>query len=339
MLASRRFFIGSAAFVALSLAPLPASAMDQMSLKLSSFLPRDHIITQQVLLPFARQVEDETKGEITIRIFPAGELSKSIGEQLQLVDSGVVDMALVLPELTPGRFPDMSFVSLPDLIPEAKTGSKLLTEMYFGRSREMSFDFSEIIPIGYFVTPPYFLHTSQPVASLGDIAGRKIRSNSGVSSVLQRLGATPVSIPSSEVIPAAERGVVDGAALSWDQYRALSAHQALPFSIDINLGGARPVLLVVRRSLLESLADFQREAIFNAAGAALADRWGSAYNIEASVVATDLDIRKLDPDSAAKYAEIAANIQQEWVAAGGLERSGDLERAKELLAKYTSATQ
>lgn len=58
--------------------------------------------------------------------------------------------------------------------------------------------------------PEIFLHSHKKVATLEDYKGMKVRTSGAWAEIAQKLGASTVILPGSEVYPALERKVVDG---------------------------------------------------------------------------------------------------------------------------------
>jgi len=296
--------------------PINVSA-EEASLRLSTSLSPHHFAVRQVLQPFVDHVYENTKGRLSIRIFGRGELARTSREQLDLIDQGLVDLALIVPTVAEGRFPEMGFVALPNLIPDTSTGSWLLTEMYFNPEVLLrgGFYFERVIPIGFFVTPPNLLHSNREIRGLHEIRGMKVRTgNREVNSVLTMLGASPVMLPSSDVFNAASQGLIDSAAMSWEQYRGLKASAVMRFSMDINLGGSTPVLLVMDRRRFLSLPGYQQDAIISAGGHWIANRWGQAYDREALRIRSQSEgsLTSLEKEEMNEFSAIADELHDIW---------------------------
>lgn len=79
-----------------------------------------------------------------------------------------------------------------------------------------------------------FLKNKPPMKPNGDLDlhGLKIRSSGSYLDFLKALGATPVTMPTSEIYTALERGVVDGAAASLSDAYTDSLYKFLKYRID-----------------------------------------------------------------------------------------------------------
>jgi TRAP-type C4-dicarboxylate transport system substrate-binding protein len=319
------------------LAGLPTSSLaaEGASLRLSTSLPSDHIVLSQVLQPFADRIAEETKAQVSIRIFNRGDLGRNSREQLALLDEGTIDLALIVPSVAEGRFPEMGFVALPNLIPDATTGSRLLTEMYFDKQKlsEGRSYFERVIPIGFFVTPPTLLHSSQEISKLEDIKGLGVwTGNREIADILEIMGAEPeTGLRSSDIFTAVSSGSITSAAMNWEQYRGLKAYEVMRYSLDVNLGGSTPVLLVMDRRRFYSLPGYQQDAILRAGGHWLAERWGLAYDRESSRIRGS-QLNTLDAADIELFTKYADEMHNRWKR-GDSERTSAYEIAEQLLSQ------
>src|SRR5437867_7352816 len=98
----------------LALAPAPA-ASQEVTLRLHSFLPPVANPMKHFLIPWAEQIEKDSKGRIKIQVFPSMQLGGKAEQLLTQVRDGVVDVAWALPGFTPGVMPKLEIFELPFL--------------------------------------------------------------------------------------------------------------------------------------------------------------------------------------------------------------------------------
>lgn len=178
----------AAAFTGLAAVPLSAETV----LRFSSFEPPVAFITSQILTPWAEEVSQASEGTLHIEMYPGGTLGRDPATQLNLVLSGVADIAWIVPGYTPGRFDQATVTELPFLVPSAEAGSVAAARM-LDRGVWSGGGFDDVKVLGLFVTSPGHLASTSPVNELGDVAGLSIR---GAGPVLlgtgAALGGTPV---------------------------------------------------------------------------------------------------------------------------------------------------
>ena len=83
------------------------------TLRMGSYINARSIGISQVIRPWADAVQAETGDAVTIIEYWGGSLGKSPAKQFELVRSGVLDIAWILPGYTPGQFPEMGLFELP----------------------------------------------------------------------------------------------------------------------------------------------------------------------------------------------------------------------------------
>ncbi len=170
----------------------------------------------QLFEPWAKKLETHTKGQVTVKFFPGGALGKP-GQIYNMVEKGIVDIGFDLHDYTPGRFPAISVFELPFMIDTAEQGSVAMWKTYEkAASVKKEHDGVKLLWLSCHA-PGFFNTTKKPVRQLADLKGLKIRTASSiVTEALQLFGATPVTMPATEIYTALEKGVVDGTVLPYD---------------------------------------------------------------------------------------------------------------------------
>ena len=111
--------LGLAASAAVTLATTvvatTAMAADAVKLKVATFTPPQAFLTKQVMVPWLEEVVADSHGTLSYKLFPGGVLGRSPAQQLKLVQDGVADLALVVPDYTPGVFTSWSVVGIPGM--------------------------------------------------------------------------------------------------------------------------------------------------------------------------------------------------------------------------------
>jgi len=184
----------------------PVGAAEE--LKLAHFMPPVHTLHQKVFQPLAEALAAETRGELSIRIYPAGALGKGPVQQYKRAVTGVADITFCLQNYTAGIFPRSLLITRPGLVTSAEAGTRKLWEVYDTWLKE---EYKEIKLLGLWAMSPTTLMTREKkVATLADIQGMKVRISSPIESQLvQAWGAVPVAMPITESYSALTTGVVD----------------------------------------------------------------------------------------------------------------------------------
>ena len=121
----------SAATALLGLAALlstPASAAD-IVLRFGSINTENTAPYDQVLLPFAKAVEEESEGRIEVALKPLGGYGKP-AELFTMVEKGAIEMAASVQGYHPGRFPQSSVMELPFMFENSISGTSAMLQLY-----------------------------------------------------------------------------------------------------------------------------------------------------------------------------------------------------------------
>ncbi|MCG7601098.1 TRAP transporter substrate-binding protein [Halomonas sp. McH1-25] len=160
---------------------------------------------------FAKNVEERTQGEISVRVFPNGQLG-SDQAIVSGVRAGMIDLAVIGNPYFTGLIEDLNVLDLPFLfdsreqaytILDGEVGRQLLDKMEPQQLKGLAF-----WEIGF----RNITNSRRPVESAEDIAGLKLRTtpNPAHLEAFASLGANPVPMPFTELFTALETGTVDG---------------------------------------------------------------------------------------------------------------------------------
>lgn len=270
---------------------------------------------------FAKDVEQATGGRLKISVYSSGELPYKAADVLRIVGSRQVEMGDVAFGFAAGDVPELNALSMPfsctsmdkfyDTLAPAieKTVDEVLESKFKSTS------------IMQWVMPPQQLWLAKPVDGVDGLKNLKVRSWNREQAELMRLaGGSGVTITPAEVIPALQRGVVDGAftaavpALDWK----FNEVTKFGYMMDLTLAHQS---IVVNQAALQSLPEDLRKTLL-----AKAEEWAPKYRSE--LIAADKEARKTltdkgmtlrdtTPDEVKRLREITKPIADEWAAKAG----------------------
>ena len=167
---------------------------------------------------FADEIKHKTNGHVQIRIFWSNRLGGP-KENLDLLSRGVIDMA----GMSAGYFPDeMPLLAAPNSLPMALDNvcqSSLLMKQLLKAVPEISMEAQAlgIRPLFFHVLNPYLLVTKEPVTTLSQLQGKRLRTwGNDMADLVRAAGATPVPLFLPDLFRAMETGVIDGCPFSVD---------------------------------------------------------------------------------------------------------------------------
>jgi TRAP-type C4-dicarboxylate transport system substrate-binding protein len=191
---------------------LPYSAgAEPIKLKLAFFTSDSAILFKGGVKPFVDAVNAEAKGLVEIEVFFGGALGKGPAQQPQLVRDGVADIAYIIPGYTEEQFPDNAVVELPGLFRDQREASLIFTRLIAANKLR---GYEDFVVLNAFTAEPHSINTRQPIASLADLKGLRIRANNPIeAATFEKLGMHGIIMPVNQIPEAISSGTIDGAAL------------------------------------------------------------------------------------------------------------------------------
>lgn len=270
---------------------------EPQKLTFSVFEPPQAFGPSKVYGPWAKEVSEASNGTIEVEMLAGGQLGAPAA-QLEIVQNGVADLAIIIPSFTPGRFPGNEIAELPFLWSDPSVAGVAITKLV----EDGDLEYPGVHVLAADVTGPYQVHASKSVGSLDDMAGLRLRAAGPVfAAAAAALGATPVGVPTPSVAENISRGVLDGTLQDWTLLDAFRIIDATPNHFDYPLGGVT-ALLVMNQKVFDGLPDDAKAALKELGGASFARRWGEVLKAEERVVREKVDN---DPKQTAVYPEEA----------------------------------
>ncbi|TNF61115.1 MAG: TRAP transporter substrate-binding protein, partial [Burkholderiales bacterium] len=220
-MASWKFSIASLALAAT--ASMGAFAQE-VTLRFHQFLPPQATVPSKAILPWAKKIEEDSKGRIKVQMFSSMQLGGTPPQLFDQARDGVVDIVWTLQGYTPGRFPKTEVFELPFMAGlSAEKTSRALWDYVQKNAMD---EYKDVHVLAFHTHGPGLFHTKQPVTGLESLRGMKIRGGTRiVNNMLTKLGATPVGMPVPAVTEALSKGVLDGTTIPWEVAPALKVQE------------------------------------------------------------------------------------------------------------------
>ena len=259
-----------------ALATLGIAHAQEVTLKLSAFIPPQAPTFAQVIKPWSEAVNADGMGIIKIDTFPGGVLGGNPGLQPKMVTDGIADIALVIPAYSPGRFPDNDVMELPGMAKNSSESSLAIYRLY-QRKLLRGYDDFYVVMLG--TTNPYAIHTRSPVKSFTDVKGMKLRAGGPVASAaLRALGVAPVGMPITQVAENISRGVLDGTGGDWDVMYSFRIMEAAKHHYMAAVLGTVPVAVLMNRKVYDGLPGKAKAIIDKHSGELMSRKFGGVHD-------------------------------------------------------------
>lgn len=271
----RRTFAGLALAASTALAGLPAQAQD-ITLRLSHFLPPVHGIHTDFIEPWAADLEECSDGQVSVEIFPGGTQLGNVARQQEQVLAGVVDIAHGLHGIPRGRFPRTSVIDIPFLTEDAGVASRTLWELFPEHLQE---EYNGLKVLALHAHNGGLIHTADtPVTTMEDMEGLRIRTPSpAVSAMLEELGAEPVGLPPGQVYENLQKGVIDGTVFPWDPVNSFKLSEVLNYHLDAGVYTVS-FFFVMNQNTYDGLPEDVQACVDSLSGDALVARFGDWWD-------------------------------------------------------------
>jgi TRAP-type C4-dicarboxylate transport system substrate-binding protein len=305
----------AASLLAAALIWTPAQA--QTTLTMSSWLPPSHTITKDMMMVWAKQVEEATQGRVKFNLLPKAVASPP--GTVDAVRDGLADVSLTVHGYTPGRFPMTKMAEFPFLGDSAEAISVAYYRTYMKHMAKLD-EHKGVIVLGLMTHGPgQIFMTKQAVNTLTDLNNQKIRVGGGlVVDVTKAIGASPLLKPASETFEILKSGIADGIFFPKDSVPAFKLTPLIKH-MTVVPGGLYNVsfVLMMNPAKFNGLPKADQDAIMKVSGENFARLGGKVWDGADTGGLAEMNAAKVDIRNAstALVAEIKAKtdpLEKAW---------------------------
>lgn len=256
---------GALALAALA-APASAQAVDgpEVTWRLSTWGPPRGFTAGVERL--AEIVDERTGGNFTIDI-AYGEALSMASENLDGIQIGAFEMAMLCNFYHPGKNPALMVMSLPFLpIPNQEVSMAVRKAVLDSEPVKEELGRWNAVPYASTLLPQYeILGKGEPPEELSDWEGLRVRAGGGLGDAMATLGAVPTTIPAPEVYTALQRGTIDAASLPFSYAHVAYKIPEVSDWFTTNLSpGSSDCPIVISENALEQLPEQYRQLLMDA---------------------------------------------------------------------------
>ena len=159
--------------------------------------------------PFwSKTIPEASKGQITANIQSISELGLKGTELVRLLKLGLFDFAHGLP-IYLAEDAAVEGIDIAGVAKDFATARKT-TEVYADILNESFTKKYGAKALNYYIWPAQMIYCNSPIKGVADLKGKKVRvQGTSQADLAEALGATGVTLPFAEVVPALQRGTVD----------------------------------------------------------------------------------------------------------------------------------
>ena len=160
---------------------------------------------------YKEAVETGSNGRIEVQIFPASQLGP-VQRQIEGIQLGTIEAVLLPADFFVGLEPRYGVFSIPSLFKDIKNAAATIADPALNKEILALGESKGMIGVTAFVYSAADYFGKNPIKRLDDFKGKKFRINATPAERerMRVLGATAVPLSTSEVVPALQRGTIDG---------------------------------------------------------------------------------------------------------------------------------
>lgn len=253
---------GLAALLVAGAAPLQA----QTTMKLASATIND--VQHEWQKVFAQELEQRVGDQVKAEIYPASQLG-TIPRMAEGVLLGTIESFVSPTAFLVGTAPALKIFDAPGLFDSPEHLARVIHDPeYRDHIETMALD-KDIRIIGAIYNSPFLVLTKQPAPELDDLRGLKIRTFASPLQIepMSAIGASPLPLPLSEVVPALQAGNIDGMLAGMPILTAFKYYDIAKYVTDLQFSLIVSVN-VVNETWFQSQPEAVRQAIREAGRAA-----------------------------------------------------------------------
>ena len=234
-------------------------AVEPVTLQLVAAWPENDKYQNTGLTMYREQVTELCEGSVTIE-FAGGPESIAPFDLADSVREGAVDMAWIsaayyLPQLPEAAVFDYSQKTIEE---ERASGAwEYINDIHHEKMNV------HVIGRGS-VGTGYSIYTTQPVDSVDDFEGMRIRVSPVYQPFITALGAETVTLPGGEIFTSVERGVIDGFTWPYVGISAMQLHEVTGYQVT-PIYWQNDIVELINLDVWEGLAESQQECMTEAA--------------------------------------------------------------------------
>lgn len=255
--------------IALTSIPLSVLANNQRELRWASYIS-EQAMPSKLDTWFLEEIRKRSEGAIDFSEYWSSSLH-SVGDHLPAVRDNRSQMSLISPGYYESSMPATRGLEWYYRMQKADALQLVCRDVYenfepLRREWEQRHGAKVLYWTNWYHAP---LVTREPINSIDDLRGKRIRAYGVMNDTIERLGGSPVPMAAPEVYTSLERGVIDGAA-GFEFVTAVSyqLHEIAPHFTDMGAGPHAPAATVMSMAQWEALPE-EIQALFEEVSADL----------------------------------------------------------------------
>ena len=291
------------------------------TITLHHFLSSKSPAHTKFLVPWAKKLEEVSKGKLKIEIFPSMSMGGKPPELYKQVRNGSADIVWTVPGYTPGVFPRTEVYELPTVHIGDSVATAVAIKENFDLIKD---DYKQVQPLLIYVAAGNSIHTvEKKITKVADLKGLKLRSPSRTGAwLIEALGAEPVGMPLPALPQALSKNAVDGGLVPFEVFPPFKFAQLTKYSIEGENGerfGTSVFAFLMNKDRFNSLSPELQKIILESVDMDMVKNVGQIWmDIEEpgkkmQNASKGGQVIKLDAKSMDEFNKVGEKVVQRWI--------------------------
>lgn len=285
------------------------------NLKFSTWHPAVGREVKTVWVPMMDAIKEESGGDLKYTMYAGGALGKGPAHY-DIIKNGMSDLGYFTATWTPGKFPLSEALSMAMWIDGKDKAAAIGNELY---EHALQHEFKDVHLLELNGCIQAFLWTKNPVKSLSDVKGLKIRTPGGMQTqYIKNLGAEPVFMPLGDVYTSLDTGAIDGVVTCPPLVLAFKLHEVVKHGVVATFGCVTEGLAMNKKKW-NKLDDKSKATITKITQNPFSHTGGLDQKTYTEMIAElkekGVTLQELSPESQKEWYTSYQQVTRDWVAA------------------------
>ncbi len=212
-------------------APAVVRAQAKIVIPLATWGSPTHINIVQFLGPLEAALQRDTKGRITVKHYPAGQLAQDVDMPIA-IPTGKVKFGWITVQGWSGLIKDVGALSLPTAMTMEQVAAACDQPGGFKETLDKEFRTKGATLLAMTDIGSPAIVSSKKILAPGDVKGLRMRAPAEMhAELIKVLGGSPVAIPFAEVYTALQHGTIDSAIIGFQGIQSQRVYEVVKFAI------------------------------------------------------------------------------------------------------------
>lgn len=183
-------------------------------LSVATFVPPQHHTNTVMFKWFGEEISDRSNGELTMKLYPSGQLGAGPHQQYKRAVEGVADIVFGVSSSTPALFPKSMLAILPG---KSNTADESTRRIWANFDEHFADEYSDVKVLAVGTVAGNLFAATRDVSTLAGLRGAKLVPFAAMTApIVEAMGAVPVQMPVTDMYTGLSTGTIDATTASYN---------------------------------------------------------------------------------------------------------------------------